>query len=201
MCALNRRLLYGKHYIQAISLVLFFSAFCFAETPLPSQFYSAAPHRYDSMTFVIPEAIMLRQATLTISLAVKRQQAGIETVILFTGTAATLPIVHGLPFNKITSYSPQRTDRVYQPMPICPQQNRIKRKPVVPDVIFPKDNEIYLPRLKKLLQEHAALGGKIVLCPCCDGTLKTRIQFLPKEIAPSKLRRLKKQLEIKEGQY
>lgn len=201
MYALSRGLLHGKHCLLSISLVLFFSTICFAGTPLPSQFYSATPPRYGSMTFVIPEATMLRQAALTIALATKRQKAGIQTVILFKSNAASLPILRGIPFNQMTTYSLKRTNKAHQPMPICPDQQRITIKPVVPEVVLPSDRATYLPRLKKLLLEHAALGGKIVLCPCCDETLKTRIQFLPKEIAPSKLRRLKKQLKIKEGQY
>lgn len=201
MSTLSRRFLHGKHCFQAISLVFFLSTTCFAGTPLPSQFYSAAPPRYGSMTFVIPEATMLRQAALTVSLAAKRQKEGIQTVILFKSSAASLSILRGIPFNQATTYSLRKTNRAHQPMPMCPDQQRVRSKPVVPEVVLPSDKETYLPRLKKLLLEHAALGGKIVLCPCCDETLKTRIQFLPKEIAPSKLRRLKKQLKIKEGQY
>ncbi|WP_074215821.1 hypothetical protein [Halodesulfovibrio marinisediminis] len=71
----------------------------------------------------------------------------------------------------------------------------------MPEISLPDAPQIYLPILKKLLINHAKLGGKVVLCPCCYQIPSERIKFLPKEITPEKFQRLKKQMKIKEGGY
>jgi hypothetical protein len=153
------------------------------------------------MTFVIPAANKLRQAIRTVTLANKRQQAGIDTVILFEGTAVTLPAVRGIPFGVITRYC---GENVYAPLhiiPTCPKRVTDNVPPIIPEIMINDAKQVYLPLLNKLLLEHAHLGGKIVLCPCCDRSLPNGIKFLPKEITPEKLHRLEKQMKTTEGNY
>lgn len=174
----------------------------FAAPPLPTEYYSP-PSRtyYRNMTFVIPAANKLRQAVRTITLANKRQRAGIHTVILFENTAVNLPVVQGIPYGKITTYTGKKLCSQPQPMPKCPKSVTDNIPSLIPEIAVDDAQQIYLPPLQQLLQEHARLGGKIVLCPCCDRTLAKGIKFLPKKIAPKKLHRLEKQMRITEGNY
>lgn len=153
------------------------------------------------MTFVIPAANKLRQAIRTVTLANKRQKAGIDTVILFEDTAVTLPAVRGIPFGVMTTYHGENVCAPLHTMPKCPKRVTDDISPIIPEIMIPDAKKIYLPLLNKLLLEHAQLGGKIVVCPCCERNLPKGIQFLPKEIAPEKLRKLEKQLKTTEGNY
>lgn len=172
-----------------------------ASTPLPSQFYSPQQPMYQNITFVVHNAKNLRQAVRTVTLANKRQQAGIKTIILFQSTAVTLSVVQGIPYGEITAYDTDKLHSNPQEMPICPKSTTENVPPVVPEITLPDAPKIYLPILKNLLITHAKLGGKIVLCPCCDRISSEQIEFLPKEITPEKFQHLKKQMKIKEGGY
>lgn len=193
----------------AFSLWLLFAAsLCagvspaYSATPLPTKYYSpSARTPYHHMTFVIPAANKLRQAIRTVTLANKRQHAGINTVILFEGDAVTLPAVRGIPFGIKTTYRGKNVCAPLHTMPTCPKRVTDNIPPLIPEIMIPDAKQIYLPLLNKLLLEHAHLGGKIVLCPCCEGNLPKGIQFLPKEIAPEKLHRLEKQMRTTEGNY
>jgi len=193
----------------AFSVWILFTALLCAEvspvysaTPLPTKYYSP-PGRtyYRHMTFVIPAANKLRQAIRTVTLANKRQRAGISTVVLFEDTAVTLPAVRGIPFGVMTTYRGENVCAPLHAMPQCPKRATDNIPSLIPEIMIPDAKQIYLPLLKKLLLEHANLGGKIVLCPCCERNLPKGIQFLPKEIAPEKLHRLEKQMKITEGNY
>lgn len=174
----------------------------YSATPLPTKYYSpSARTPYPHMTFVIPAANKLRQAIRTVTLANKRQEAGINTVILFEGDAVTLPAVRGIPFGVITKYRGENVCAPLHTMPTCPKRVTDNIPPLIPEIMIPDAKQIYLPLLNKLLLEHAHLGGKIVLCPCCERNLPKGIQFLPKEIAPEKLHRLEKQMRTTEGNY
>ena len=174
----------------------------YSTTPLPTQYYSpSARAPYPHMTFVIPAANKLRQAIRTVTLANKRQRAGINTVILFEDTAVTLPAVRGIPFGVITTYRGENVCAPLHTMPTCPKRVTDNIPPIIPEIMIPDAKQIYLPLLNKLLLEHAHLGGIIVLCPCCERNLPKGIQFLPKEIAPEKLHRLEKQMKTTEGNY
>ena len=174
----------------------------YSATPLPTKYYSpSARMPYPHMTFVIPAANKLRQAIRTVTLANKRQKAGIDTVILFEDTAVTLPAVRGIPFGVITEFRGENVCAPLHTMPKCPRRVTDDIPPIIPEIMIPDAKQIYLPLLNELLLEHAQLGGKIVLCPCCERNLPKGIQFLPKEIAPEKLRRLEKQLKTTEGNY
>lgn len=174
----------------------------YSATPLPTKYYSpSARAPYPHMTFVIPAANKLRQAIRTITLANKRQRAGIDTVILFEGDAVTLPAVRGIPFGIITEFRGENVCAPLNTMPKCPKRVTDNIPPIIPEIMIPDAKQIYLPLLNELLLEHAHFGGKIVLCPCCDRNLPKGIQFLPKEIAPEKLHRLEKQMRTTEGNY
>lgn len=193
----------------AFSVWILFTALFYADvfpaystTPLPTKYYSpSARTPYPHMTFVIPAANKLRQAIRTVTLANKRQRAEINTVILFEDTAVTLPAVRGIPFGVMTTYRGENVCAPLHIMPTCPKRVTDNVPPIIPEIMIPDAKQIYLPLLNKLLLEHAHLGGKIVLCPCCERNLPEGIQFLPKEIAPEKLRRLKKQMQTTEGNY
>ena len=174
----------------------------YSTTPLSTQYYSpSARTPYPHMTFVIPAANKLRQAIRTVTLANKRQRAGINTVILFEDTAVTLPAVRGIPFGVITTYRGENVCAPLHTMPTCPKRVTDNIPPIIPEIMIPDAKQIYLPLLNKLLLEHAHLGGKIVLCPCCERNLPKGIQFLPKEITPEKLHKLEKQMKTTEGNY
>lgn len=174
----------------------------YSTTPLPTQYYSpSARTPYPHMTFVIPAANKLRQAIRTVTLANKRQRAGINTVILFEDTAVTLPAVRGIPFGVMTTYRGENVCAPLHTMPTCPKRVTDNIPPIIPEIMIPDAKQIYLPLLNKLLLEHADLGGKIVLCSCCERNLPKGIQFLPKEITPEKLHKLEKQMKTTEGNY
>ncbi|SIN87381.1 hypothetical protein SAMN02745161_0954 [Halodesulfovibrio marinisediminis DSM 17456] len=93
-----------------------------ASTPLPAKFYSPENPMYQNMTFVIHNRDNLRQAVRIVTLANKRQQAGIQTIILFQDTAVALPVVQGIPYGNITTYNTNKLSVQPQLMPICPKQ-------------------------------------------------------------------------------
>lgn len=177
----------------------------FSATPLPSEFYS--PHDrsgfayLNQITFIIPSANALRQATRTLTLANKRQRAGIQTVILFQSTSITLPILQGVPQGRLTTYKGENPCSRPHTMPKCPPTVADTVPSLLPEIATPNAGSIYLPLLRRLLLKHACLGGKIVLCPCCNLEPSSRITFLPQQIPHNKLQRLKKKMQITEGNY
>ena len=201
--------------LQYSAKILFFAAclmsYCmiatpvFSATPLPSEFYSPQDRSgfayLNQMTFVIPSANALRQAARTLTLANKRQRAGIQTVILFQGTSITLPILRGVPQGRLTTYTGENPCVQPHSMPKCPPTVSDTVPPLIPEIAIPNAETIYLPLLRRLLLEHACLGGKIALCPCCHLERSSRITFLPQQIPYDKVQRLKKKMHIKEGDY
>ncbi|WP_430734805.1 hypothetical protein [Halodesulfovibrio aestuarii] len=198
-----------KEMITTLCILLFFTPLLHAETisafsatPLHVQYCTPpASSSYREITFIIPAANKLRQAVRTVTLANKRQRAGVHTIILFESTAANLPVVQGIPYETITQYTEKRGGTQQQSIPKCSKRATGTIPPLIPEITIPNAQQIYLPLLDKLLLEHARLGGNIVLCPCCNQTLTQGIRYLPKRIAPKKLQHLKKQMKIPEGDY